>query len=169
MKNRLCLGHFVIVVNDYDDTQYGEADYLDAWCVSARKYCRSIYTSKIRKFPIYEDAQEYIDRLLPKYKEDREHEIMYLTYGKWPGDDINNEAALSVWRNISSTTHALEIDLSSLIKWKRERELFMDSLTQTKKPLPKHSAAFLVDAGREIEKIRAYELRLQKQLGIQKK
>lgn len=169
INNRLCIGHFVIIVNDYVDTQYGETDYLDAWCVSSKKYCRGINTSKIRKFPSYEDAQEYIDRLLPKYREDREHEIVYLTFGKWPGDDINNDAVLSDWLMVSSTVHALEIDLASLIQWRREKELFVDYLNQNKKPMPKHSAALLDDAGREIAKIRIYELRLQKMLTKQRK
>ena len=57
---RLIKGYFVIAVNEYIDTQYGEREHPVTWCVSGKKYCSAINTSKIRKFDSYELAQQYI-------------------------------------------------------------------------------------------------------------
>jgi hypothetical protein len=126
---RLVKGYFVIAVNEYTDTQYGEKECPETWCVSSKKYCSAINTSKIRKFDSYERAQQYIDLLNPKYKKNREHEIKYLTVCKWE-NNRPDDGALGSWHDVTSTKDAIEIDLKQISEEKRASEFLRDKLTE---------------------------------------
>lgn len=63
----LLRGHFVILVRDYRDAQYGKTGFPLEWCVSVKKYYSSTNIEKIRKFDHFNDAQEYIDHINSRY------------------------------------------------------------------------------------------------------
>ena len=102
MGSKLVKGFFAIAVEGYYDTQYGHSDYPSVWCVGVKRYCNSSNTDKIRKFDSYEDAQEYIDKINPKYKKNRNHTIMYVTVGK---------RRTGYYPGVTSTRDGIDIDL----------------------------------------------------------
>ena len=107
MGSKLVKGFFAIAVEGYYDTQYGHSSYPSMWCVGLKRYCNSSNTDKLRKFDSYEDAQQYIDKINPKYKKNGNHTIMYVTVG---------EREAHYYSEVTSTRDGIDIDLRQTAK-----------------------------------------------------